>query len=110
MTSFLHAASLSGAEGMTATGIVTFANRIVSILPATFTQLARDVDAGHYPGDEDRLSMEKAALDHIVDASEARGVDAALPRAVRAFVERGIARGHGTDGFSRVVEELRRTG
>lgn len=107
MTSFLHAASLVGAHGMTSSGFVPYAERIVSILPATFTQLARDVDAGHYPGDEDQLRMEKAALEHIIEASEARGVDATLPGVVTAFVDRAIAQGHGADGFSRIVEELR---
>lgn len=34
---------------MTAAGFVPYAERIVSILPGTFAQLARDVDAGRHP-------------------------------------------------------------
>lgn len=51
--------------------------------------------------------MEKAALDHIVEASDARGADATPPGVVTTLVERAIGRSRGGDGFSRVVEELR---
>lgn len=107
MTSFLHASALVGADGVSARTFLPYAEQIVAILPETLRGLARDVDAARYPGDEDNLQMEAAALDHIVHASEARGIDPALPEVVRALARRSIGRGHGGDGFSRIIEQLR---
>jgi hypothetical protein len=50
--------------------------------------------------------MNAAALGHIVATSRARGVDPALPDLVRRLTQRAIDRGHGADGFSRIVEEF----
>lgn len=107
MTSFLHASALVGADGVSARTFLPYAEQIVAILPETLRGLARDVDAARYPGDEDNLQMEAAALDHIVHASEARGIDPALPEVVRALARQAIDRGHGGDGFSRIIEQLR---
>ena len=108
MAGFLHATALVGSDGVSARTFLPYAEQIAAILPEVFAGLARDVDAARYPGDEDNLDMEAASLDHIVHASEARGIDPVFPEVVRELARRAIARGHGRDGFSRVVEELRR--
>lgn len=107
MASFLHASALVGADGVSARTFLPYAEQIVAILPETLRELARDVDAARYPGDEDNLQMEAAALGHIVHASEARGIDPALTDVFRALARRAIDRGHGGDGFSRIIEQLR---
>lgn len=107
MTSFLHASALLGADGVPAQRFLPYAERVTAILPATFAALARDVDTGRHAGDEDRLTMDQAALEHIVAASTTREVDATLPATIRSITRRAIARGHGDDGFSRVIDELR---
>ncbi|GAA4877026.1 NAD(P)-dependent oxidoreductase [Actinomycetospora straminea] len=107
LASFLHAAAVVGRDGVPAGEFVRYAEEVVAILPATFRGLAKDVDAGTHPGDEDNLVMDAAALAHIVATSRARGVDPALPELVHGLARRAIDRGHGGDGFSRVVDELR---
>lgn len=59
------------------------------------------------PGRPARTTRSWSSAAARVSASEARGVDTALPEVVRALARRAIARGHGGDGFSRVIEELR---
>lgn len=107
MAAFLHAAALVRADGVPAGTFLPYAQRIVEVLGGTLPQLADDADRGEHPGDEDNLAMELAALDHIVEASRARGVDDALPAVVRDLAARAVAAGHGGDGFSRVVDLLR---
>lgn len=107
MAAFLHAAALVRADGMPAGAFLPYAERIVAVLGGTLPQLAADVDRGEHPGDEDNLAMELAALDHVVEASRARGVDVALPAAVRDLAARAVGAGHGADGFSRVIDVLR---
>ncbi len=108
MTSFLHAAAMASAGGVPAGDFLPYAQRVVAILPDTLAGLARDVDAGTHPGDEDQLAMEAAALDHIVEAAEASGTDSSLAVLMRDLARRAVASGHGTDGFSRLVDHLRR--
>lgn len=107
MASFLHASAVMGADGVPARSFLPYASRVMAILPATMEGLARDVDQGRYPGDEDTLDMNDAALEHIVVASRSRGVDPGLPALVRALTRGAIAEGRGSEGFSAVVEQLR---
>lgn len=107
MVSFLHAAAMLTANGRTAAEFVPWATSMLEALAGTFVGLARDVDAGRYPGDEDRLSMDLAALGHIVDASDELGLDGGVARAMRDLAARGVAAGFGDESFSRVIESVR---
>jgi hypothetical protein len=107
MASFLHAAAMVGSDGISGADFAPYAEQVVAILPATFRGLAADLDAGAHPGHEDNLVMNAAALEHIVATSRTRGIDPAVPALVHRLAQRAIDRGHGADGFSRVVEEFR---
>ena len=107
MTSFLHAAAVAAADGVPARDFLPYAQRVVAILPDTLAGLARDVDGASYPGDEDHLGMEAAAVEHIVEVGEVSGTDTGLAVVVRDPARRAVAAGHGADGFSRLVEHLR---
>ncbi|WP_431817383.1 NAD(P)-dependent oxidoreductase [Gordonia jacobaea] len=107
MTAFLHAAALVTSAGHTASSFVPMAIEMLDILPATFLGLAADVDAGEYPGTEENIAMEAAALRHIVDSSVEAGLDARLPRLMHDLATRAVEEGYGADGWSRVVELLR---
>lgn len=107
MTAFLHAAALVTSAGRTASGFVPMAIEMLDILPATFRGLAADVDAGEYPGTQDNIAMEAAALGHIVDSTEEAGLDARLPRLLHDLATRAVDDGYGADGWSRVFELLR---
>lgn len=110
MAAFLHATALVGANGVTATAFLPYADRIASILQGSMVSLADDVDRGQHPGVEDNLIMELRALDHIVEASETHGIDTTVPELPRKLVQAAIARGHGRDGFSRTIDILRSPG
>ncbi len=107
MTSFLHAAAMVGSDGISATTFQPYAEQIVDVLKGSLAGLAADVDARSYPGHEDNLSMELAALDLIVAASAARGIDGSVPDASRRLAAAAVKAGHGRDGFARVVDALR---
>lgn len=108
MAAFLHAAALVGAEGVPAATFLPHAGRVTALLQATFAELAEQVDRGHHDGVEDNLAMEGTALDHIVEASAARGIDTSVPEVTRSLIRAAIAAGHGKDSFSRVIDVLRR--
>jgi 3-hydroxyisobutyrate dehydrogenase-like beta-hydroxyacid dehydrogenase len=107
MTAFLHAAALVGAEGVSATKFLDYARRVTSVLDLSMAGLAADVDSGDHPGHEDNLVMDGAALGHIVEASAAAGIDTSVPALPHNLAVAAIRRGHGADGWSRVVDVLR---
>jgi hypothetical protein len=108
MTAFLHGAALVTAQGMSATDFLPYARGMVGFLGPTLEGLARDVDASSYPGDEDSVSMELSALEHVVRAGEEAGLDGRLPRLLRDLAAETVGAGHGGDGWSSVVERLRK--
>jgi 3-hydroxyisobutyrate dehydrogenase-like beta-hydroxyacid dehydrogenase len=110
MTSFLHAAAMVGSDGISATAFQPYAEQIVDVLKGSLAGLAADVDAGSYPGHEDNLDMELAALEHIVTASAARGIDVSVPHASRRLAAAAVDAGHGRDGFARIFDAMRRPG
>lgn len=107
MTAFLHAAAMVTGQGRSAASFTPWAKEMLAILPETFDALAADVDAGAYPGTQDNLAMEAAALSHVVETSREAGVDSRLPELMRDLARQAIKQGHGADGWSRVVEVLR---
>lgn len=107
MTAFLHAAALVGADGTAAETFLPYAERITRLLEQTLAPLARDVDAGKYPGDEDNVEMELAAAEHILEASAARRISTRLPELVRSVLRETVEAGRGGDGFSSVIEVLK---
>lgn len=107
LASLLHATALVASAGMSA------ADFIPEVLPTLTTTaamigggdaLAHSLDSGEHPGDLSTVLMMGATADHIVGASEALGVDAALPQAVKSLYDRAIAAGHGTDNWTSLYE------
>jgi 3-hydroxyisobutyrate dehydrogenase-like beta-hydroxyacid dehydrogenase len=108
MTSFLHASALVAADGVSAERFRPYADQVLDVLKVTFAELAAEVDAGEHPGTADNLVMNGTFLEHIVATSRARGLDERVPQLSLDLVHAAIGRGHGADGYSRIVDELRR--
>lgn len=108
MAGYTHAIAVARAEGVTATELAPFAQGIAAILPPLFTEFAADIDAGTYSGDLNPITSAASTMAHIVHASEAHGIGAGVMRVIEGQGRRVIARGHGGDGFSRVVEVIAR--
>jgi 3-hydroxyisobutyrate dehydrogenase-like beta-hydroxyacid dehydrogenase len=107
MTSFLHASAMLGADGVTARTFLPYAERVLDVLRGSIAGLAGQVDADSHPGDEDNLTMDLAALAHVVATSESRGVDPVVPRLSHDLTRAAVEAGHGRDGYSRIVTVLR---
>lgn len=107
MTSFLHAAAMVTAHGITATEFLPYARQMATLGGTVFEGLASDVDAKEHDGTEDNLAMELAALDHIVHTNDEVGLDGTLARHMHHLSRRAVEVGHGADAYSRVIDMLR---
>ena len=48
-----------------------------------------------------------ATTDHLVEASEAAGIDTDLPSAVQAHYSWARSRGYGAESWSRIIDAIR---
>jgi 3-hydroxyisobutyrate dehydrogenase-like beta-hydroxyacid dehydrogenase len=112
LSGFVHATALVGSAGITAE---TFLPEVMHLFHAIPDMIAADgvaalgalLDAGEHPGSAASITMMGATADHIHATSEAVGIDTALPRAVQAHYHRAIGDGHGTDGWTRIIDAIR---
>ncbi|MFI7291000.1 NAD(P)-dependent oxidoreductase [Streptomyces anulatus] len=106
MTGWLHGTALVGAEKIEATAFTPVAIRWLSAVTGFLTTYAAQVDAGRYPGDDATVDVQIAAIDHLLHAAAARGLDNALPELLKATMERARDAGHGSDSYASVIEVL----
>lgn len=106
MTGWLHGTALVGAEKIEATAFTPVAIRWLGAVTGFLTTYAGQVDAGRYPGDDATVDVQIAAIDHLLHAAAARGLDNALPELLKATMERARDAGHGSDSYASVIEVL----
>ncbi|MDV6013287.1 NAD(P)-binding domain-containing protein [Haloechinothrix sp. LS1_15] len=107
MTSFVHAAAMARRAGeVSARSFLPYALGMLSILPDTLDAIAGDIDAGAYSGEQDRVEMEHAALEHIVETGQGAGLDTSLAASMRDLAARTVAAGDGHLGWSKVYDHL----
>ncbi|AZM54032.1 dehydrogenase [Streptomyces sp. WAC 01529] len=106
MTGYMHALALARAEGVSARELAPFAKGIGAILPPIFEEAAGEVDDGTFSGEGNPITSAASTMAHVIHASEAHGIEAGVMRAAEGLARRVIARGHGGDGATRMVELL----
>lgn len=111
LSGLLHATALIHAAGSAVAEFVPDALTTIADIPAMIgdgVELARQLDAGEYPGELSTALMMGATADHIVRTSERATIDLELPRAVQSHYDRAIAAGHGRDNWTSLFEVIRR--
>jgi len=111
LSGLLQAAALVDAAGTPVDAFLPDALDTLTGIPAMLEgggRVAEQIATGVHPGDLSTVLMMGATADHIVGTSEASGVDAELPRAIRSHYERAVAAGHGTDDWTSLFEVIRR--
>ncbi|WP_078947955.1 NAD(P)-dependent oxidoreductase [Streptomyces griseus] len=106
MVGYVHALAVARAEGITARELAPFAQGISTILPPLFAEWADDVDSGSFSGEGNPITSTVSTMAHVIETAESHGIEAGVMRAAEGQVRRVIARGHGTDGYTRVAELL----
>ncbi|QQQ75897.1 NAD(P)-dependent oxidoreductase [Saccharothrix sp. 6-C] len=107
LAAMLHGIALARSAGVSAERFAPYLSDNVSTLSMYVPGIAKHVDSGEHPGDLATTAMMGATAAHVVGASEAAGIDAGLPGAVKSLYDRAIAAGHGKDSFTALVNVLR---
>ncbi|WP_344024243.1 NAD(P)-dependent oxidoreductase [Streptomyces luteireticuli] len=106
VSGYLHALALARTENIRAAELAPYALGIGDLLTHMVPLFAEQVDAGEHPGDQSTVVSLAAGMEHVVEASEARGLDTGVIGAALATARRAIAAGQGRDGISRLVDAV----
>jgi 3-hydroxyisobutyrate dehydrogenase-like beta-hydroxyacid dehydrogenase len=103
---FFHGAAMVTAQGLPVKDFAVRAADWLRAMAPAVTGYAEIIDSGDYaaPGQQ---SLVFSDISDIVDASRAQGVSTELVDVVQRLIHRQIDKGHGADGFARVIESIR---
>lgn len=107
MSGLVHAFALAGADGVKGAELAPYLSALLSIFPEAIESTAVEVDSNQYPGEQAPLATEAVNVDHIIHASEHRGLDVEALNGIKAVLDRAIAKGHGADGWTATIEAVR---
>ncbi|NRQ39043.1 NAD(P)-dependent oxidoreductase [Nonomuraea sp. NN258] len=105
---FLEAAALVSASGYPLADFTTellapWLGAMAALQPAW----AKEIEAGDYATDVSNLEVNVHGLGAIIRTFHEQGVKADLLVPLRTIIERRVHRGHGAEGLSSLIEELR---
>lgn len=113
LISYFYSTALLGTAGVSAENLRPYVTTLLQDLaddgPMGYIKIvAAEIDAANYPGGENNLHMMAVGSEHIAQAFAQVGLDVTLPKAVAALFARSDAEGHGLDGFSSMIETIRK--
>ncbi|MDX6738442.1 NAD(P)-dependent oxidoreductase [Actinocorallia sp. A-T 12471] len=104
LNGFLHGAALLGAAGVEAKSFAGIAAESLRTVAGWLPGNAEQIDAGDFQAVDATLDTHLAAMDHLVEESEALGVDVELPRAIRDLARRAADAGYGGGEYAVLVK------
>ncbi|MES9606433.1 NAD(P)-binding domain-containing protein [Actinomadura sp. NPDC000929] len=107
LNAWLQGTALLGTAGVDAATYAPFAQQIAGVVGGWLPGYAEQIDRGSYPAEVSALETDARAMAHLVEESEAAGVDAALPKLFKAMADRAIAAGHGAEQYPVLIDEFR---
>lgn len=108
LNGFLQGAALLGAAGVDATAFAPLAIQLTGTVTTWLSGYAQQVDDGTYPADDATIDTHLAAMAHLVHESEALGVNAELPKLIKALTDRAMADGHGANSYAAMIAQFRK--
>lgn len=106
LNAWLQGTALLGTAGVGAATYAPFAQRIAAGVATWLPGYAEQIDSGSFPAEVSALETDARAMAHLIEESEAVGVNAELPKLIKAMADRAIAAGHGGEQYPVLIEEF----
>ncbi|MER7000451.1 NAD(P)-binding domain-containing protein [Streptomyces sp. NPDC000410] len=106
LNAWLQGTALLRTAGVDATTYAPFARQIAAGVAEWLPGYAEQIDNGSYPAEVSALETDARAMAHLIEESEAVGVNAELPKLFKAMADRSIAAGHGGEQYPVLIEEF----
>ncbi|WP_024874510.1 NAD(P)-dependent oxidoreductase [Saccharomonospora piscinae] len=108
LNAWLQGTALLGTAEIDAATYAPFAQQIAVGVAEWLPGYARQIDSGAFPAEVSALETDVRAMGHLIEESEAVGVNAELPKLIKAMADRAIAAGHGGEQYPVLIEEFGR--
>ncbi|MEV6678724.1 NAD(P)-binding domain-containing protein [Streptomyces erythrochromogenes] len=105
-TGWYQAVAVARANGLTASDILPYAGYTADTLRGFYTESAALVDADDHRGEDQRLTMCAASVEHILHTAADSGVDTSILAAHAELYRRGVDAGFGDESSSRLIQLL----
>lgn len=102
----MHAFALARKENIRPSELAPLARGISDLLPLVIDDHSARLEEDRHHGGVSNLNSAAAGMAHVIETSEAHGIDAGVMKAAHAIARRAIAAGYGTDDTSRLTLEL----
>ncbi|MGW6391086.1 NAD(P)-dependent oxidoreductase [Streptomyces sp. NPDC055103] len=106
LNAWLQGTALLRTAGVDAATYAPFARRIAAGVAEWLPGYAEQIDKGSFPAEVAALETDARAMDHLIEESEAAGVNTELPQLIKAMADRAIAAGHGGEQYPVLIEEF----
>ncbi|KAA1424606.1 NAD(P)-dependent oxidoreductase [Mumia zhuanghuii] len=103
---YAHALALARAEGVAPSDLAPYASGIVAIMDAVVPEMAAELEAGAYPGEDASVASAAATMTHVVEVSREHRIDGSVIEAAATLAAKVVADGHGGEGISRLAASL----
>ncbi|WP_329376337.1 NAD(P)-binding domain-containing protein [Streptomyces sp. NBC_01351] len=110
LNAWLQGTAMLRTAGVDASTYAPFARQIAAGVAEWLPGYAAQIDSGSFPAEVSALETDARAMVHLIEESEALGVNAELPRLFKAMADRAIAAGHGGEQYPVLIEEFGKAG
>ncbi|MEJ3749436.1 NAD(P)-binding domain-containing protein [Actinomycetes bacterium KLBMP 9797] len=108
LNGFLQGAALVGTAGVRATTFAPLVSELAGTVAGWLAGYAEQIDDGAYPALDATIDTHVGAMDHLIHESESLGINAELPRFIKALTGQAVAAGHGGHGYPAMIERFRK--
>jgi 3-hydroxyisobutyrate dehydrogenase-like beta-hydroxyacid dehydrogenase len=106
LNAWLQGTAMLRTAGVDAATYAPFARQMALGVADWLPGYAVQVDRGAFPAELSALETDVRAMGHLIEESEALGVNAELPKLFKAIADRAIAAGHGGEQYPVLIEEF----
>ncbi|MBE1578129.1 NAD(P)-dependent oxidoreductase [Amycolatopsis roodepoortensis] len=110
LNAWLQGTAMLKTAGVDAATYAPFARQIAAGVADWLPGYAEQIDKDSFPAEVSALETDARAMAHMVEESEALGVNAELPKLIKAMADRAIAAGHGGEQYPVLIREFERAG
>ncbi|WP_330232041.1 NAD(P)-binding domain-containing protein [Nocardia sp. NBC_00508] len=108
LNAWLQGTALLETAGVDAATYAPFAQQIAAGVAEWLPGYAEQIDNNSFPAEVSALQTDARAMAHLIQESEAVGVNTELPKLIKAMADRAIAAGDGGEQYPVLIEEFRK--
>ncbi|MFI6220641.1 NAD(P)-dependent oxidoreductase [Nocardia salmonicida] len=106
LNAWLQGTAMLRTAGVDAATFAPFARMMAAGVATWLPGYAEQIDNGSYPAEVAALETDARTMAHLIEECEALGVNAELPKLIKAMADRSIAAGHGGEQYPVLIEEF----